>query len=37
MTKKFEQYVLPTYGRQNISFVSGKNAILIDSAGKVIK
>jgi acetylornithine/N-succinyldiaminopimelate aminotransferase len=34
MTKNFEQYVLPTYGRQNVSFVSGKNAMLIDSAGK---
>lgn len=34
MTKKFEHYVLPTYARQNVSFVKGKNAVLIDSEGK---
>lgn len=34
MTTNFEQYVLPTYGRQPISFVEGKNAILIDTEGK---
>ncbi len=34
MTKKFDQYVLPTYSRQNVSFVKGKNAVLIDSEGK---
>lgn len=30
----FEKYVLPTYGRQNVSFVKGKNALLTDSEGK---
>ncbi len=34
MNKNFDNYVLPTYGRQNINFVAGKNAILIDSEGK---
>ena len=34
MTTNFENYVLPTYGRQPISFVEGKNALLIDSEGK---
>lgn len=34
MTTNFEQYVLPTYSRQPISFVEGKNAILLDSEGK---
>ncbi|MFA6144769.1 MAG: aspartate aminotransferase family protein [Sulfuricurvum sp.] len=34
MTTNFETYVLPTYGRQPISFVEGKNALLIDSEGK---
>jgi len=34
MTRNFENYVLPTYGRQPISFVEGKNAILVDSEGK---
>lgn len=34
MTTNFEQYVLPTYARQPISFVEGKNALLIDSEGK---
>ncbi len=34
MTRKFDQYVLPTYARQNVSFVKGKNAVLIDSEGK---
>lgn len=34
MTKNFENYVLPTYSRQNVSFVKGKNAILTDSEGK---
>ncbi|HEX5710318.1 MAG TPA: aspartate aminotransferase family protein [Sulfuricurvum sp.] len=34
MTTDFEQYVLPTYGRQPISFVEGKNALLRDSEGK---
>ena len=33
MTTNFEQYVLPTYARQPICFVEGKNAILIDSEG----
>ena len=28
------RYVLPTYARQNISFVSGRNARLIDSEGR---
>jgi acetylornithine aminotransferase len=34
MTTNFKQYVLPTYGRQPISFVQGKNARLTDSEGK---
>ncbi|MGZ5208322.1 MAG: acetylornithine/succinylornithine family transaminase [Sulfuricurvum sp.] len=34
MTTNFEKYVLPTYARQPISFVEGKNARLIDSEGK---
>jgi len=34
MTKSFENYVLPTYGRQKVSFVEGKNAVLVDSEGK---
>lgn len=34
MMNNFENYVLPTYGRQNVSFTAGKNAILIDSEGK---
>ena len=34
MNKNFDNYVLPTYGRQNINFVAGKNAVLIDSEGK---
>ena len=29
-----KKYVLPTYGRQNIEFVSGNNARLVDSNGK---
>ena len=28
------QYVLPTYARQDVSFVSGRNAVLTDSNGK---
>ena len=28
------QYVLPTYARQDISFVKGENATLTDSEGK---
>lgn len=34
MTTNFENYLLPTYARQPISFVKGKNALLIDSEGK---
>jgi len=34
LTKNFDQYVLPTYARQNVSFVEGKNALLRDSKGK---
>ncbi|WP_298690135.1 aspartate aminotransferase family protein [uncultured Sulfuricurvum sp.] len=34
MTKNFENYVLPTYGRQKVSFVAGKNAVLVDNEGK---
>lgn len=34
LNKNFENYVLPTYGRQNVSFVEGKNALLRDSEGK---
>lgn len=34
MTKNFENYVLPTYARQNVSFAEGKNAVLIDTNGK---
>ena len=34
MKSNFDKFVLPTYGRQNVSFVEGKNAILIDSNGK---
>lgn len=34
MTHNFDNYVLPTYGRQPVSFVEGKNATLIDSEGK---
>ncbi|MDD2779921.1 aspartate aminotransferase family protein [Sulfuricurvum sp.] len=30
----FENYVLPTYGRQKISFEKGKNALLFDNEGK---
>ncbi|MDD5051516.1 MAG: aspartate aminotransferase family protein [Sulfuricurvum sp.] len=33
-TENFNQFVLPTYGRQNVSFVEGKNAVLVDSEGK---
>ena len=28
-----DAYVLPTYGRQNVAFVSGKNATVIDTQG----
>jgi acetylornithine aminotransferase len=34
MTHEFESYLLPTYARQPISFVEGKNAVLVDSQGK---
>jgi acetylornithine/N-succinyldiaminopimelate aminotransferase len=34
LNKNFEHYVLPTYGRQNVSFIKGKNALLWDSEGK---
>ena len=34
MTKNFDSYVLPTYARQNVSFVKGSNAVLTDSEGK---
>lgn len=34
MNNNFEKYVLPTYGRQNISFVKGANARLWDANGK---
>ncbi len=34
MTDNFEHYVLPTYARQDVSFVKGNNAVLTDSAGK---
>lgn len=34
MMNNFENYVLPTYGRQNVSFVKGKNSVLVDSEGK---
>lgn len=34
MMNNFESYVLPTYGRQNVSFVKGKNSVLTDSQGK---
>lgn len=34
MTKNFENYVLPTYARAHIEFVSGKNAILYDADGR---
>ncbi|MCK9373241.1 MAG: aspartate aminotransferase family protein [Sulfuricurvum sp.] len=33
LNKNFDNYVLPTYGRQNVSFTEGKNAILMDSEG----
>lgn len=34
LTQNFDQFVLPTYARQPVSFVEGKNARLIDSEGK---
>lgn len=34
MMNNFENYVLPTYGRQKISFEKGKNALLFDNEGK---
>ncbi|HEX5623337.1 MAG TPA: aspartate aminotransferase family protein, partial [Sulfuricurvum sp.] len=34
LTHNFDQFVLPTYGRQPISFEKGKNARLWDSNGK---
>jgi acetylornithine/N-succinyldiaminopimelate aminotransferase len=34
LNQNFEHYVLPTYGRQNVSFTEGKNALLRDSEGK---
>ena len=34
LTQNFDQFVLPTYGRQPLSFVEGKNARLTDSEGK---
>ncbi|MDD5716764.1 MAG: aspartate aminotransferase family protein [Sulfuricurvum sp.] len=34
MMNNFDNYVLPTYGRQNVSFTAGNNAVLVDSEGK---
>lgn len=34
LTQNFDQFVLPTYARQPLSFVEGKNARLTDSEGK---
>lgn len=34
LTQNFDQFVLPTYARQPLSFVEGKNARLTDSDGK---
>lgn len=34
LTQNFDQFVLPTYARQPVSFVEGKNARLTDSEGK---
>lgn len=34
LTQNFDQFVLPTYARQPLSFVEGKNARLRDSEGK---
>ena len=34
LTQNFDQFVLPTYARQPLSFVEGKNARLRDSDGK---
>jgi acetylornithine aminotransferase len=34
LTQNFDQFVLPTYARQSLSFVEGKNARLTDSNGK---
>lgn len=34
LTQNFDQFVLPTYARQPLSFVKGKNARLTDSDGK---
>lgn len=34
LTQNFDQFVLPTYARQPLSFVEGKNARLTDSKGK---
>jgi len=34
MENNCEAYVLPTYARQNVSFVQGKNSVLVDSEGK---
>jgi len=34
ITNDFDNYILPTYGRQPICFVEGKNSVLVDSDGK---
>lgn len=34
LTQNFDQFILPTYARQPLSFVAGKNARLTDSEGK---
>ena len=34
LTQNFDQFVLPTYARQPLNFVKGKNARLTDSDGK---
>ncbi len=34
LKNKFDQFVLPTYARQEVSFVSGQNAVLHDSEGR---
>jgi acetylornithine aminotransferase len=34
LTQNFDQFVLPTYARQPLNFVEGKNARLTDSEGK---
>ncbi len=34
LKNKYDEFVLPTYARQEVSFVSGENAVLHDSEGR---